>query len=137
MKYLGQVLSALIYTPIYTGIMYFAIVFPVSWVLSLSFWKMIIAFLILGCIIEGLIGGLHILGLFPFAWIVKNNKVAFSISTGLCVIFPILNIIAIWREFIGHGTIGIIASIVITLMLLRFIYGSVISLYGLKVEVND
>lgn len=98
---------------------------------------MIIAFLILGCIIEGLIGGLHILGLFPFAWIVKNNKVAFSISTGLCVIFPILNIIAIWREFIGHGTIGIIASIVITLMLLRFIYGSVISLYGLKVEGND
>lgn len=137
MKYLGQVLSALVYTPIYTGIMYFAIVFPVSWVLSLSFWKMIIAFLVLGGIIEGLIVGLQTLGLFPFAWIVKNNKVAFGISTGLCVIFPILNIIAIWREFIGYGAVGIIASIIITLMLLQFIYGSVISLYGLKVEGND
>lgn len=132
MKSLGQVLAALIYTPLYTGIMYVAILLPFSWVMSLSFWKMIIAFIVLGGLIEGLITFLQMVGLMPFAWIVKNNKFAFGISTGLCVLFPILNIISLWRSFLGHGTMGVIIAIVLSLMLIQFVYGSVLSLCGLK-----
>lgn len=54
-KFIGQVLASLVYTPLYTGIMYVAIVLPAAWILSLSFWKMVVAFIVFGGFIEGLI----------------------------------------------------------------------------------
>jgi hypothetical protein len=63
-KYLSQILAALIYTPLYTGIMYFVIVFPVLWIVHLSTWKMIVAFIFLGAILEGIISILQVLGLY-------------------------------------------------------------------------
>lgn len=131
-RYLGQVLAALVYTPLYTGVMYMAILLPFSWVMSLSFWTMIVAFIVLGGLIEGLIAFLQMVGLMPFAWIVKRNKAALWISTGLCVIFPILNIISLWRMFLGHGTVGIVAAVILSIMFIQFVCGSVLSLCGLK-----
>lgn len=48
LKCLGQILASLIYTPIYTGIIYTVTVLSTSWIITLSFWNMIIAFLIEG-----------------------------------------------------------------------------------------
>ncbi len=134
MKYLGQILSAIVYTPLYTGIMYLAIAYPFSWVMSLSFWKMVVAILVLGGLIEGLIASLQTFAMMPFAWIVKNNKVSFALSTGLCVILPICNIVSLWRAFLGHGAFGVVVAIILSIMLLQFVYGSVLVLCGLKRE---
>lgn len=134
MKYFGQILTAMLYTPLYTGIMYMAILLPFSWVMSLSFWKMVVAILFFGGLIEGLIAVLQTIGLMPFAWIVKNNKVSFWLSVGLCVIFPILNVISLWRVFLQHSTMGVITAIILTIMFLQFVYGSVLSICGLNTK---
>lgn len=131
MKYLGQILAAMLYTPLYTGVMYMAILLPFSWITSLPFWKMVVAILFLAGLVEGLIAILQTIGLIPFAWIVKNNKVSFGLSIGLCVIFPILNVISLWRVFLQHGAMGIITAIILTGMFLQFVYASVLSLFGL------
>lgn len=134
MKYLGQILTAILYTPLYTGAMYLAILLPFSWVMSLSFWKMVVAILFLGGLIEGFIAVLQTIGLMPFIWIVKNNKVSFWLSVGLCIIFPILNVISLWRVFLHYGTMGVITAIILTIMFLQFVYGSVLSLCGLSTK---
>lgn len=132
LKFSTQLLAALVYTPLYTGIMYMAILLPFSWIMSLPFWKMIVAFVVLGGLIEGLIAFLQMVGLMPFAWIVKRNKAALWVSTGLCVIFPILNIVSLWRMFLGHGTVGVVAAVILSIMFIQFVCGSVLSLCGLK-----
>ncbi len=131
-KFLGQVLAALIYTPIYTGIMYAAIALPLGWIMSLSFWKMIFAIIVLGGLIEGLIAFLQMVGLFPFAWIIKGNKVSFWLSTGLSVLFPVLNIISLWGFLLAYGTTGVVFAIIVSIMLIQFICNTLLVLFGSK-----
>lgn len=136
-KYILQVLSAFLYTPLYTGIMYLAIVFPVYWILSLSFWKMVVAIVFLGGVIEGLRAFLQTAGIFPFAWIVKGNKFALGISSALCVISPILNAVMLWRLWLGHGAFGILIAVVFSLMLLWFAVTSIIVLFNCYNDFQD
>lgn len=133
-KFIGQVLASLVYTPLYTGIMYVAIVLPAAWILSLSFWKMVVAFIVFGGFIEGLIHVLQMIGLLPFAWIVKNNKFAFGLSALLCILGPLWNIVQIWRFFPEYGTAGFVASFIFTLMIVQFVFGSIVTLTGLNKE---
>lgn len=134
LKYIRQILSALIYTPIYTGIMYFVIVLPAIWILSLSFWKMILLLIILGGIVEGIISLLQTFGLLPYTWIVKDNRVSLWISIVLCVIFPLLNIYSLWKHLYGQGTWGIVAAVILSFLLLQFVYGSVLALLELSID---
>lgn len=131
-KYIAQVLSALIYTPIYTGLMYIIILFPTMWILDLSLGKMVLAIIFFGAILEGIVMLLQIIGLTPFMWINKNNKTAFIISTILCAIPPFLNIISIWMVCVKYGVRGFIAAIILSILLLQFIYGSISALMKLK-----
>lgn len=124
-KYLAQILTALVYTPIYTGVMYLAIVFPVTWIISLSTWKMILALLFLSGLIEGIIMLLQMLGLLPYSWIVKDNKISLAISVGLCVVLPLYNIYSVWRIIWGHGSWAIVAGLIITFMILQFVLTSI------------
>ena len=137
LKIIGQILSSLVYTPLYTGIMYLAIVLPTMWIISLSTWKMIIAFIFLGGIIEGVIAILQVLGLMPFAWIVKNNRISFGISVSLCILFPIFNVVMLWRILLGYGGWGIFAALLLTGLFLQFVYGSVLGIVGIKEETEE
>ena len=132
LKYIGQILSVLVYTPIYTGIMYLVIVFPAIWILSLSLGKMILCLIVLGGIIEGLITLLQAFGLLPFAWIVKDNPVSFCISISLCVILPLYNVYSLWRQIYGYGTWAIVIAVILSVMLLQFIYGTILGLIGFR-----
>lgn len=125
LKYVGQVLSSIIYTPIYTGVMYLLIVFPFMWIVTLSFWKMVIAVIVLGGIIEGVVMLLQTLGILPYSWIVKNNRVALFISIALCVLLSLYNVYALWKALIGFGAFGIISAIILSLMILQFVFGSI------------
>lgn len=125
LKYITQILTALVYTPIYTGIMYLAIVFPVMWIISLSTWKMILALIVLSGLIQGIIMMLQTLGSLPYTWIVKENKTSLVISIGLCAILPLYNIYSVWRILLGNGTWAFIAGVIITFMILQFVLTSI------------
>lgn len=136
-KYIAQVLSSLIYTPIYTGLMYIIICFPTMWILELPLWKMILAFIFFGgIVVEGIICLMQTIGLLPFAWIIKSNKTSFVISIILCIIPPILNIISIWMVCVKYGARGFGAATMLSILLLQFIYGSISALIKLK-DIED
>lgn len=128
MKYLLQILSALLYPPLYTGLMYFAILIPLTWILSLSVGWMVVAYVVLGGLIEGAIMLMNTIGLAPFHWINNKNKVSTCISIGLCVLFPIWNLITVWGLYPEYGTRGVVASVVFTLLMLQFVVVSVLSM---------
>lgn len=124
-KVIGQILASLVYTPLYTGIIYTVTVLSTTWIITLSFWSMILAFFVEGGIIVGFISLLQAIGFIPFVWIVKKNPISLAISVGLCVIFPVANIVSLWRTLLGQGVWGIIMAVVLSLMLLQFIFASV------------
>ena len=132
LKGVGQILASLVYTPLYTGIMYLVIVLPTIWIITLSFWKMLLAIVVLGGIIEALITLLQALGLLPYSWITKNNKVAYVTSIILCVVLPLYNIFKLWSSMLGHGTLGIIVALILSGFLLQFIFVSLYGIYGIK-----
>lgn len=134
LKVIGQILASLVYTPLYTGIMYLVIVLPTMWIITLSFWKMLLAIVFLGGITEALIMLLQTLGLLPYSWITKNNKVAYVTSMILCVVLPLYNIFTLWRIGLGHGTFGIVAALILSGLLLQFVFGSLYGIYGMKNE---
>lgn len=133
-KGLGQILASIIYTPIYTALMYLVIVFPLSWIMSLSFWKMLLAFIVLGGVIEFCIILLQTIGLLPYKWIVKDNKVALVLSILLCVVLPLFNVYALWNSLLGQGTFAVVVAIVLTAALLHFIFVSVSGILGFGAE---
>ena len=124
-KGLGQILASIIYTPIYTALMYLVIVFPLSWIMSLSFWKMLLAFIVLGGIVEFCIILLQTIGLLPYKWIVKDNRIALGVSLLLCIVLPWINVCMLWESLLGHGTFAVVIAIVLTAALLHFIFVSV------------
>lgn len=136
LKGIGQILASLVYTPLYTGIMYLVIVLPTIWIITLSFWKMLLAIVVLGGIIEALITLLQALGLLPYSWITKNNKVAYVTSIILCVVLPLYNIFKLWSSMLGHGTLGIIVALILSGFLLQFIFVSLYGIYGIKNEIQ-
>ena len=134
-KYVGQILAALIYTPLYTGIMYLLIVLSTGWIITLPTLAMIAAMIFLGGIIEGLIALLQVFGLMPYVYIVKKNVVSFIISIGLCIIFPLMNLVNLWRTtFIDYGKLGYVFGIIVTGLLLHFIIVFVIGICSIYEE---
>lgn len=131
LKFIGQVLAAIIYTCIFTGIMYYVIVLPLAFVLTLPWWGILLFILIGGGIIEGIISLLCGLGLFPYAWIVKKNVVATVVSTFLILSNVGINIYRVWSVISGNGVLAVIFGIMVTVMLLQFIYASLTSIWGL------
>lgn len=130
MKYLLQILSALLYPLLYTGLMYLVILIPLTWILSLSIGWMIVAYVVFGGLIEGAIVLMNSFGLAPFIWINKKNKVSTFISIALCVLFSVWNVISVWGIYSDHGARGVIAAIVFTLLMLQFAVISVVSMIG-------
>ena len=137
LKGIGQILASLVYTPLYTGIMYLVIVLPTIWIITLSFWKMLLAIVVLGGIIEALITLLQALGLLPYSWITKNNKVAYVTSIILCVVLPLYNIFKLWSIMLEYGTLGIIVAIILSGLLLQFVFVSLFGIYGIKTKKKN
>lgn len=125
MKKIAQVLASLAYTPIYTGLVYLATTLPICWAVSLPKWQMIAVIVILGFIFEGLLALLQVIGSLPFVWITRDNNIAKWISIILCIVLPICNAINLWIALLPIGTWGIIAAVLCSYELLRFIFISV------------
>ena len=90
LKSIGQVLAAVVYTCLFTGLLYLILVLPLGWIISLETKTMILALIFLGGIIQALIVGAQVLLMIPYAWIVKKNIVALVISVGLMILILLL-----------------------------------------------
>jgi hypothetical protein len=97
---------------------------------------MIVAFIFLGAILEGIITILQVLGLIPFTWIVRNNRVSLWISVAVCVLLPLYNIVSLFMILSKYGNFGIFTAFVLTGFLVQFIYVSVIGIISIKGESN-
>lgn len=122
---IGQVLAAVAYTCLYTGLIYLITVFPVAWLLSLNTKVMILVLILLGGVIQGLIIGLQTLLLMPYMWIVKKNIVALIISIGLILFNLVRSDILLWQSVSGQGRTAIVVGVIITLLLLEALWASI------------
>ena len=134
LKSIGQVLSAVVYTCLFTGLLYLILVLPFGWLISLKTKTMILALIFLGGIIQALIVGAQVLLMMPYAWIVKNNIVALVISVGLMIFNLTFNDIQVWRNSLDHGTTGIIIAVIITLMIVEALIFSIIGIISSYTE---
>lgn len=121
LKYLLQIVVALLYTGIYASIAFLITVIPVAWIMSLSWWQFLLVVSIAGGIIEAIISGLNVLIMIPFVWVVNKNVV----SLILCILSFIYNaiyfIIDCWK--IEHeGVWSFICLLIISAFILRIFY---------------
>ena len=96
-----------------------AVVFPTVLILSLTWWQILIAILLLGGIIMGIRGFAYTSLLMPYTWINKNNKVATAISIILIVVNFIRYCYNVWTCD-GHGIWVILFCLFVTYELVMF-----------------
>lgn len=114
--------------------MYYIIVLPLAFVLTLPWWGIVLFIFLGGGILEGIITLLCGAGVIPYTWIANKNIVATVISI-LLILFNVgINIYRVWQNLWGNGALAIIFGIVVSVMLLQFIYTSVLGIYGMYQE---
>lgn len=126
LKVIGQVLAAIVYTCIFTGLLYMILVLPLAWLLTLRPVVLILVLFLLGGFIQFVIFGLQTLLMVPYAWIVKNNVVALVISVGLMVFNLIRNDVAVWQSMLGQGRSAIVIAVIITILIAEALIMSVV-----------
>lgn len=125
LKEIGQVLAAIAYTCLFTGLIYLITVLPVAWLLSLNTKTMFLVLFLIGGVLQGVIFGLQVLLMMPFYWIVKNNIVALVICIGLIVFNLTANDIRLWQSVSGQGTAAIVAGVIITGLIVEVLFYSI------------
>lgn len=128
LKIFGQIIAAIVYTCLYTGLLYLILVMPMAWYLSLSTKAMILVAIFLGGIIEFVLIGAQVLIMMPYAWIVKENVVALVVSICLVLFNLVRSDIGVWKSVSGTGSTGIVIAVIITLLILQAI---ITTIYGL------
>ncbi len=124
MKWIAQVLGSIVYTFIFSALMYILMVWPIAWFLDLSgFWKVMVIFVFAG-IIQALITTVQVFATMPYVWLLKENIVATILSIGILAVNLVLNAINVWKECVGNGFWMIVLAIIITVLLLEVLIGS-------------
>jgi hypothetical protein len=127
LKVVGQVLAAIVYTCIFTGLLYLITVLPLAWFLTLHPVVLILVLVFLGGFLQFVVFGLQTLLMLPYAWIVKNNVVALVISVGLMAFNIIRNGVAVWQSMLGQGRSAIVIAVIISILLAEALIMSVVS----------
>ena len=125
LKSIGQVLAAVAYSCLYTGLIYLITVFPIAWLMSFDTKVIVLIVIFLGGLIQFLIFGLQALLTMPYYWIVKNNIVALIISIGLIVFNLVRSDVLLWQNVSGQGRTAIVVGVIITLLLLEALWASI------------
>lgn len=134
LKFLGQILASVVYTSIFTGIMYLVIVFPLAYIISLPWWGILLVMMFFGGLIQGLIHILAGSGMLPYMWIVNKNIVATIISVVLILINVGSNMIRVWSAIGGGGTWAFIFGLAVSVLLIEFI---VMSIFGITAIYSE
>lgn len=128
MKYIAQILASLVYTSLFTGIMYLVITVPLAFILSLPWWGILLFIFIGGGILEAIVTTLGSFGTMPYVWIVKKNIIATIIAIVLVLVNVGMNLFRLWGALWGNGTWAIIFGIVVTVILLQFVYAVIMGI---------
>ena len=134
LKFLGQILASVVYTFIYTGIMYLVIVFPLAYIISLPWWGILLVMMFFGGLLQGLIHILAGSGILPYMWIVNKNIVATIISVVLILINVGSNMVRVWSAIGGGGTWAFIFGLAVSALLIEFI---VMSIFGITAIYSE
>lgn len=134
LKFLGQILASVVYTSIFTGIMYLVIVFPLAYIISLPWWGILLVMMFFGGLIQGLIHILAGSGMLPYMWIVNKNIVATIISVVLILINVGSNMIRVWSAIGGGGSWAFIFGLAVSVLLIEFI---VMSIFGITAIYSE
>ena len=134
LKFLGQILASVVYTFIYTGIMYLVIVFPLAYIISLPWWGILLVMMFFGGLLQGLIHILAGSGILPYMWIVNKNIVATIIAVVLILINVGSNMIRVWSAIGGGGTWAFIFGLAVSALLIEFI---VMSIFGITAIYSE
>lgn len=137
LKAIGQVLAAVIYTCIFTGLLYMILVLPLAWLLTLKPVVLILVLVMLGGLLQFVIFGLQTLLMLPYAWIVKNNVVALVISVGLMIFNLIRNDVAVWQSMLGQGRSAVVIAVIITILNVEALIMSVVGVISTYSESKD
>lgn len=137
LKVVGQVLAAIVYTCIFTGLLYLITVLPLAWFLTLHPVVLILVLVFLGGFLQFVVFGLQTLLLMPYAWIVKNNVVALVISVGLIFFNIIRNDVAVWKAMLGQGRSAIVIAVIITLLLAEVLFTSAFGVIGMYSDSKE
>jgi len=129
LKAIGQVLAAILYTNLYTGLLYLIIVMPVTWILTLRPLIIVILVIFLGGIIQSIIIGAQTLIFVPYVWIVKRNVIALLVSIGFMLFNLVRSAVRLWQCNLGQGTWITILLVVFSLMILEALIISVVGVY--------
>lgn len=136
MKKIAQILGGIIYTALFSAVLYILIVFPILWILDLpKSWGFVVILLFAG-VIQGLIGLVESFAIMPYHWLLKQNIVSTILSIGMLGFLIVRYIIIIWE--ICHG--DIIFAIVLSVLLVETLVFSIIGMigfYSTKDQVNE
>lgn len=137
LKVIGQVLAAIAYTCIFTGLLYMILVLPLAWLLTLRPVVLILVLFLLGGFLQFVIFGLQTLLMMPYAWIVKNNVVALVISVGLMLFNLIRSDVRVWQSLLGQGSSAIVIAVIITILIAEALIMSVYGVIGMYSESKE
>lgn len=137
LKAIGQVLAAIVYTCIFTGLLYMITVLPLAWLLTLRPVVLIIVLFLFGGLIQGVVFGLQTLIMMPYFWIVKNNVVSLIVSVGLILFNIVRNDVAVWKSLSGQGGSAIVIAVIITLLLVEALFMSIVGVVSSYSESRE
>ena len=138
LKAIGQVLAAVLYTCVFTGLLYLVLVMPLAWVLTLKPFWMVVVILLLGGILQGLIIMAQTFLMMPYVWIVKGNVVALVISIGLLLFNLGRSDVLVWQSSTGHGFWPIVFAVIATVLIVEAIAGTIPNLLkAYRGELNE
>lgn len=139
-KFLAQVLSAVVYTTFYMGVIYFIVfsLLPLLFVYVLTFpwWGILISYILLGGLLKWVIGMVQNFGAFPYFWIARKNVVSSTISVLWIVLSVGSNLYTMWKGIWGTNIWSIIFALIVTGLLVEFIFTSITAII-MAYDVDD
>lgn len=125
LKYILQVVSAILYTNIFTALIYLITVIPYGWFLTLKGWVMFLIILLGGGILFGIISLAKTFALLPYGWIVKKNVVALVATVGFLLFNFSRSLFLLWKTNAGHGILPTVFALIITGEIIFLVIGSI------------
>jgi len=63
--------------------------------------------------------------------------ISLSVSMALCVIFPLYDIFSLWRVLLEHRVRGVLVALFLSVLLLQFIFTSVLRILNFYEETRE
>lgn len=127
LKYISQILSAVVYSTLIAVVLYYSLTLPWIWGIELSGWKQALyVFVILG-VLTVIASLIYTLCLYPYRWIAKKNIVATVISVIIIAVLSVFDCIRFWKVWLAYSSSWVL-PIIITVSLIWLVVMSCIAI---------